>query len=59
MVCTVWALILGTVPYIVLWFDSEPITVLSFGTVLNEFPDSLFINLFCAHAVFETSTDKE
>ena len=28
-------------------------------TVRNAFSDSLFINLFCAHAVFEGSTEKE
>ena len=132
IVCTVWAIILGSVPYIVLLFGPVPIITLSLspvpnvilcsgvgynlkryrlGTVLNvtiswhgttvtiswsrlpasirapnviflctttlvvpniiiiiglilvtapsAFHDNLFINLLCARAVFERSTDKE
>ena len=59
IVWTVWALILGTVPNIVLCLGSAPIITLSLGPVPNVFPVSLLINLFYAHAVFERSTDIE
>ena len=59
MVCTVWALILGMVPNIVLWFGPAPIITLLLGLVPNVFPDSLFINLLCVHAMFKRFVDKE
>ena len=40
-----------------------PIVIIMIGltriTLPNAFPDSLFINLLCAHDVFEKSTDRE
>ena len=48
--------ILIMVPNITLWFGLESIITLSLDPGPIVFPNSLFINLLCAHAVFEKCT---